>query len=250
MRAGRRAGAARIRYIAGMIAKLSSPFREFGAVAGIAYLADRLLNAVSDRTRLYVYELMEQPVRGPGLLAERKLAPFELKRIDGDADELALLPVPPEVVDFRLSQDAVCLGTYRAGELVGYIWFCFGEYRDDEVRVSYRLPDAGSVFDFDVYVMSRHRLGVAFAATWELANRFLREQGIRRSYSRVSRFNPGSRRAHARLGAVSIGKAAVLKLGRFQLLCATVPPYLHAGIGTAGALRLAPAPRPAGPDDS
>ena len=43
--------------------KLSALYREFGPAAGSLYLADRLLQSVSPSMRIFVYELMVQPIQ-------------------------------------------------------------------------------------------------------------------------------------------------------------------------------------------
>ena len=65
-----------------------------------------------------------------------------------------MMPARPEIKEARFRQNALCLGTFVKGQLVGYIWFCFGSYEEDEVRCTYVLVNPNqSVFDFDLYIL-------------------------------------------------------------------------------------------------
>jgi hypothetical protein len=210
--------------------KLLAPFREFGWAAGAVYIADRALRALSPRCGLYFYELMAQPVPAGPLLPARRTAALQFVEIvRGDAD-VARMPARPEVKVQRFDQGARCLGVRRGDELIGYLWLAFGRHEEDEVRCTYALAEpARSAFDFDVYLFPEHRQGIAFAAVWQGANDFLRARGLHTSFSRMTRFNLASRRAHARLGARCIGRALFLQLGTLEAMAATLPPYVALG---------------------
>jgi hypothetical protein len=83
------------------------------------------------------------------------------------------------------------------------------------------------VFDFDVYIFPEHRLGRGFAALWHGAGVYLRARGIDMTFSRLTRFNLQSQRAHAHLGNRKIASAVFLKLGTVELMFATNTPFLH-----------------------
>jgi len=34
----------------------------------------------------------------------------------------------------RLAQNAICLGAFAKGAMIGYMWFCSRSYDEDEVR--------------------------------------------------------------------------------------------------------------------
>ena len=105
-----------------------------------------------------------------------------------------------------------------SGTLAGFLWLASGIYEEDEVRCRYQLANpTETVWDFDVYVEPRFRLGRTFARLWDAANEDLRQRCIRWSISRISAFNPASLAAHARLGALPLGHASFLCLGRLQL---------------------------------
>lgn len=141
------------------------------------------------------------------------------------------MPARPEIKAARFSQGATCLGVYRKTELLGYVWLCFETYEEDEFRCTYVLAEPeSSVFDFDLYIFPEHRMGIGFAAIWHGANEYLHGRAIRTTFSRISRTNVASRRAHARLGSVCMGSAMFFKAWTFQLMLSNLPPYFHVSI--------------------
>lgn len=54
-------------------------------------------------------------------------------------------------------------------------------------------------------------MGTAFLAVSHGLNQYLHERGIVQTYSRMTRFNLPSRRAHARLGSACVGRAVFLR---------------------------------------
>lgn len=214
-----------------LLSRLAGPFREFGAFSGLLYAASRVLPMLSPRLNLYVYDLMVQPVTAKALVPPRFSQAFSVVPIGPESAELGLMPVPRSVIEGRFAQGSICLGAWRGAQLTGYMWLCPSRYDEDEVRCRYDLLPAGqSMFDFDVYIFPEHRLGFAFVALWNGANRWLQDQGVKFSFSRISRFNVGSLRAHARLGSQRLGSALFLQLGRAQMMVATVRPYLSLSV--------------------
>ena len=68
-----------------------SPFKEFGMLAGAAYVVDQILRRVSPRLRVFVYELMVQPITNKGLLPKnlsKRLSFIEIERGDPAVDEV------------------------------------------------------------------------------------------------------------------------------------------------------------------
>ena len=222
-----------------MLARMLSPFEEFGPSAGAIYCADRVLQRLSPKLRLYFYELLEQPIPEEPLLPPRLAKWLELREIHAGAPELAQMPARPDIKASRFRQEAICLAAFLKDEFVGHIWFCFRAYQEDEVRCTFLLPDEKhSVFDFDLYVFPEHRLGLGFVGIWNAANAFLRSRGVHRSYSRLTRFNLASRQAHRRLGARCIGRMLVLQLGKAEFTLATLPPYVHVSLSDSDRAQL------------
>lgn len=226
-----------------LLQRITGPFREFGGFAGTLYAVDRVLRGISPRLRLWYFELMAQPVPDQPLLPERLARALELRELQAGDPDLARMPIPAEIVDYRFSQGAISLGAYKKGEFIGYIWFCFERYREDEVRCIYELtPPERTVFDFDLYLFPKHRMGLGFVGIWNAANRFLRERGIDCSYSRVDRYNLASRQAHARLNWRRVGRAWFVQAWRMELMISTLRPYLNLSFSDARppSLRLTP----------
>ena len=218
--------------------RLLGPFEEFGPWLGLLYSIDRVLGSMSSSLRLYVYEFMAQPIPSKPLLPARHGEHFVMREIPRDDADIARMP-PRPALDSRFEQGAICLGGYFKNEFVGFIWFCFREYKEDEVRYTYVLPPGDeAVFDFDLYIFPEHRLGFGFVRIWNAANEFLRNRGIKWTFSRVTRFNLPSRRAHAHLGSKRVGAALCLKAWRVEVTLATIRPHFYLSLGNARRARF------------
>lgn len=214
----------------GIIDRLTSPFSQFGLWVGLAYLIDRTLSRLCC-ARLFIYDLMVQPIVDRDLVPSRFVQNLTVKEIGRGDPLLAQMPPKSAVIESRFDQGAFCLVALVSQQMVGYIWLCPDAYEEDEVRCRFVLhPSNQAVFDFDVYVMPEQRLGLAFAGLWNGANRFLYERGVRHSFSRLTRFNIASRRAHGHFGLGRCGRAVTFKAGRFELMLLDVAPYLSATI--------------------
>ena len=227
-----------------MLQKITGPFREFGAIAGALYAADRVMSGISPRLRLLNFELLAQPIPDQPLIPERLSRSMEIRELKPGDPDLARMPVPAEIVDYRFDQDAICLGAYRKGEFIGYIWFCFIQYQEDEARCIYELmPADRSVFDFDLYLFPEHRMGLGFVGIWNGANRYLRERGIFCSYSRIDRYNLATRKAHAHFNWKLVARALFLKAWGLELMLATIRPYVGLSFSSNQAPRLRLTPK-------
>ena len=217
-----------------MWARTLSPFREFGFVAGGLYATDRVMRRISPRLGLFVYELMVQPITVKPLLPANLARNLTFAEIGRGHADLDLMPARADIKAARFDQGAVCLGAYRKDKLIGYVWFCFRRYEEDEVRCTYELSEPEhSVFDFDLYVMPEHRMGIGFMAIWHGANAYLHERGVRYTFSRMTRFNLPSRRAHARLGAKCAARVVFVQAWRLELMLASAFPYAALTWGTS-----------------
>jgi hypothetical protein len=224
----------------GLLTRLAGLFREFGWAAGTAYVVDRVLRKLSPRLGLYVYEFMVQPIGG-----EKPLLPPNLSRnlafreiVKGDP-EIAEMPAREDIKARRFEQGARCLGAYRKGALIGYLWYATGRYEEDEVRCDYVLVDrAASIFDFDLYVLPQYRLGVGFLGVWHGANELLGPQGVKYTFSRLTRFNVASRRAHAHLGWKRVGVGVFLQVWGLELMASSVAPFVGITFGQSQRITL------------
>jgi hypothetical protein len=222
-----------------VIHKVVEPFRQFGITAGFMYAADRLLNRLSEHLRFRYYEFLVQPISQKPLLPASMARQFEIREIRNGDSEIGVMPARPEIKQARFRQNAVCLGIFNKKHLAGYIWLCFRKYEEDEARCTYILnPEASSVFDFDLYVFPEYRIGPTFLAVWNAANAFLSEHGVARSYSRMTRFNVASRRAHQHLGAQVVARACFVQAWDFELMLSTISPYLFLSLGESRRARL------------
>ena len=223
-----------------MLRRISGPFREFGFAAGLLYVIDRILSSIHSGLHLRVYELMVQPIATKALLPASMARQFEIREIHPGAPELALMAPPAAVIASRFAQKATCLGAFKNSAFVGYMWFCFGRYDEDEVRCTFFLePAKESVFDFDFFLFPEHRMGLGFVALWNGANQYLTERGIRYTFSRLTRFNLASRRAHKHLGWKIAGRSVFLQLWGVEAMFATVFPYVDLSLRRTGRARVA-----------
>jgi hypothetical protein len=219
--------------------KLIAVFREYGVLLGLLYGFDRLLQRLSPRWRLYAYHIMVQPITDKPLLPPRFSKRLEIREIKRGDPEVEMMPARTEIKEARFAQNAVCLGAFRDGRFIGYMWFCYRAYEEDEVRCTYlATPEDQSVFDFDLYVFPEYRMGLAFAAIWNGANQYLRAKGVKFTFSRLTQFNLPSRRAHDHLGWKRVGRALFLQAGPIEFMAATLRPYLHVSCTTAKRVQL------------
>ncbi len=170
--------------------------------------------------RVVPYMLVAQPIgAGNGAYAALRPDPGTAVAPLQPGDALAgELPRPGPVNQARWRAGAVCHACTVKGRLAGTIWIQRNHYDEDEVRCRYRLASpADSVWDFDVYLAPPFRLGRTMARMWQAVDAELAGQGVRWSFSRISRFNGASLRSHARLGAVGVGNVLFIVLGPLQL---------------------------------
>lgn len=211
--------------------KISTVFHDLGFFDGCCYLFDRVLCRVSTgRIRIFRYNIVVQPVM------ERPFCPLSKGRnilvreaFPGDKLE-GCFPVGREVLTERYAQGGRCLIAEKNGDFVGYLWFIKGRYVEDEVRVIFRLPDKKCVWDFDVYIEPKYRIGFAFLRLWDELYNNLNREGVGYSYSRISAFNSVSRNAHKRLGTQILCHASFIKIGDVQLMFAGASPYVNVSL--------------------
>jgi hypothetical protein len=197
---------------------LAGNFRDMGPKGALLYyLAQLLARGTFGRASLIRYRFVAQPIAdNPAVNAPA--GKTEIRRVHAHDAIVKFFPRPPEIIAQRFAAGHVCLAVTVSGVFAGFLWLAFGTYEEDEVRCRYQLADpALTVWDFDVYVAPQFRLGRSFARLWDAANEDLRQRGVRWSISRISSFNPASLAAHARLGALPLGHASFLCLGRLQL---------------------------------
>lgn len=210
----------------GRLASLRAMVRERGPLLALLYIIHRILGRITGgRARIVPYRLVAQPI-GQGV-SVRDDPHYVVSLIGPGHPFVASLPRPPEVNAVRWSSGAHCYALAVKADLAGTIWIQRKAYVEDEVRCRYVLVDpAHSVWDFDVYVIPRLRLGRAMARLWKAVDADLAAQGVTWSFSRISMFNPESLNSHARLGARGIGWAVFACFGPWQAALFSNRPWL------------------------
>jgi hypothetical protein len=226
------------------VGRLRALVDELGLVAASLYLIDRMVRWLSGgRARLVAYALYAQPIGTGRLAAMREDANTLIAAVAASDPICATFPRPAAVIRQRFDEAARCYVARVKGSFGGYIWISRERHVEDEVRCQYVLaePDR-SVWDFDVYVEPRLRLGRTLARLWWHVDKAMACEGVRWSFSRISLFNSGSLGAHQRLGAVRLGSALFLVLGPLQLALFSVSPFVHASWGSnpGPRIRLSP----------
>ena len=196
---------------------------ELGFVNAAWYALARALGCLG--LHMWRYQFVAQRVAATAL----RSVPGKLvmQPVSSPADLPTPYPRPPEIAAARFRQGGCSIAAWKDGDLAAILWYQFGAYDEDEVRVRYCLPSPRSCWDYDVFVQPKMRLGTAFCRLWDEAHRQMHARGIEWTCSRISAFNPGSLRAHLRLGAVHLGSATFLAAGRYQLMIASRRPYIH-----------------------
>lgn len=217
-----------------MLTRLLQTAAELGAANTAWYALARALRIVGCGLQRYLFlaqRVAAQPMRRTaGSIAVREMTPSDMLP--------AAYPRPAQVVQARFRQGGCNIAAWKGEELAGILWYQLGAYEEDEVRARYCLPCPASCWDYDVFVQPHLRLGTAFCRLWDDAHQRMRARGIRWSCSRISAFNPASLRAHQRIGTVMLGSASFITAGRWQLMLATCPPYVHLSGSPAARPRL------------
>ncbi len=222
-----------------MFQAIKSAWREFGVGGGTIYLIDQALLRLGPSTRLQYYELMVQPIPEEPLIPERFTRSLSYREIVEGDPQVERMPARDDIKAARFANGSLCLGTYKGEELIGYMWFAFERYDEDEVRCIFELnPAREAVFDYDFYLFPKHRMGLGFISMWDGANRFLRERGVRYTYSRLTRFNVASRKAHDHLGWKRLGRAVFLKLWGLELMVSDVRPRVHLSLSSRNPVHI------------
>jgi hypothetical protein len=203
--------------------------RDWGWFNVILFLLNKFLVMVSrGNVRLYRYHLVAQPVKKTSLLPPGRGKKITIHMIDERDEIIRHFPRPAAAIETRFKQGAKCLVAFKEEQFVGFLWLLMGSYQEDEVRALFTpLPPERTAWDFDVYVAPDFRGGLAFPRLWDEANRFLTENDIQWSCSRISAFNKGSMGAHAHLGAALLGSAIFFCAGHWQITFASISPYFH-----------------------
>jgi hypothetical protein len=204
--------------------------RERGWRLAALFVLFRMLDKVSaGHVRLVPYALVAQPL-GVDLNPVRDDPQTVVYQVDAQDPVVAQFPRPAHINARRWQAGASCHVVKVKDQFAGTLWLQRNAYEEDEVRALFVLADPGqSVWDFDVYVAPRYRLGRTMARLWKAVDAELCAGGVRWSFSRISLLNPESLKSHARLGAVTVRRAWFLCAGGLQLSVWGGAPYVHLG---------------------
>lgn len=212
-----------------MISRFKTAIQQLGLSNGVLYLLGRFLQKLSNgRWRLIRYCLVAQPIPTPPAPTCRPSATTRIDRITPEDPICAAFPRPKEVIAQRFADGHTCLVARVKGEFAGFLWYAHNDYEEDEIRCRFVLVEPEhSVWDFDVHVEPKYRMGRIFARLWDKANELLAQEEIRWSFSRISAFNPASLNAHGQLGTSQVGTMTALCLGARQVTFLPKGPYIH-----------------------
>lgn len=189
-------------------------------------LSEGLSAVTRDAIRIHRYDFVAQPVAARPLLPPHRGRNIRTRWLTAYDPKLADGPRSERVLRERFASGSICLLAELDDAFAGFLWLHLRPYADDEVRCVYEpAPASESVWDFDVYVEPRLRSTFTFARLWDEANAYLRERGVRYSFSRISAFNPASLAAHARLGTRRVGRATIVRTWGWQWLFSSTLPF-------------------------
>ena len=211
------------------LARLRGVLAEYGAANAVLLTLQRLVRTVAPTAVIERRYIVAQPVPAVPTGTPRRGQHLQVRRlVPGESALATVVRVPADIAD-RFAQGACGFGAFRGDELLGWLWFIPGGYRDFSDPINFELePPATTAWDFDIYVRPEARLSATFACLWAAAFEALRAGGVTHTLSEISAFNPASLGAHRRLGAVAFGSVVMVRLGRFQALCSrTFRPHLQ-----------------------
>lgn len=206
-----------------------SATRDLGIRNGGLYLLGRAMQKLSRGScRLIRYYVVAQPV--PADYAPVcKPSDTDMVAVARSADPVtSFFPRPSHVIESRFARQHTCLVATSKGGFSGFLWYANVYYEEDEVHCRFVIDQPGEgVWDYDVYVEPRFRLGRTFARLWDAANMRLSEQGVKWSFSRISAFNSQSLQSHKRMGFHVLAGLNFFCLGPLQLMISSCSPFIN-----------------------
>ena len=209
-----------------------STLRTIGLTNATIYWLDRSLGKLTaGKLRVIKYYFLVQPLSSEIFSTRGGSYSFSLAT-PSDYSTIEF-PRPSHIIDERVRNGYQCIIARKNDKLVAFLWYNARFYLEDEVRCKYLLgcPD-NSVWDFDVYIDPKYRLGRLFSQLWAFTSEHLQNNGIDWSFSRVHAYNHSSLGAHSKLGAETIGWASFLVVGPLQLSISTHKPRIQLGLRT------------------
>lgn len=211
-----------------MFKSIKSAISGLGFTDGLLYLLGRALQLVSrGRGCLIRYYVVAQPIPHPFVPVCRRSENDKVTEITPKSSICKEFPRPNAVIRSRFERNFVCLAATSKQAFSGFLWFARSAYDEDEVRCRFVLANPDSmVWDFDVYVEPRFRLGRTFVRLWDAANERFSSNGIRWSISRISAFNLTSLQSHGHMGLRHLHTLTFICLGKLQIGLMSCSPYV------------------------
>lgn len=198
-----------------------------GMLGTFSYVLARAARA-SGVAAFHRYAIVSQPrERLPAMPAGYRVEALDAAGLAGRG-----IDAPADVLALRFAAGLTCLAAFnRKDQLVGVIWLGTGRYDEDEVQVSFLLPE-GCCWDTGLWIAPKFRLGRAFAALWAGTAEWMAARGLTHSLSRVSDYNLPAILAHKRMGARTLAHHTFIRVGTWQWSTHTRPRLVR-GAGDA-----------------
>ena len=213
-----------------MIKQFKGLFAQFGFKVTCAYIVHRVIRRLSKTSGCYYYYIYEQPFTAkiPTTIKRPANAKLSFEWFQSFNDIQLQLPRPEHIIKGRFEQETTCVFAIQEQQALACAWFTEKQYREDEVRCLFNFSHLTThVWDYDVYVTPKYRVGRMFMRLWQQAEQYWQAQGFIASLSRINAFNSNSVTSHQKLGAKRIGSVCFLSLGGTQFMVSTLAPYVH-----------------------
>jgi hypothetical protein len=229
----------RLNVVMGPARTLAKVVKEIGLWNACLYALNELARRLVGEDVLRKYYLFAQPVPPSPLFPRNKGRQLDINVLSPEQVYCHVSNRQLSVLRDRIDQGSICIGAFRDGRLVGYLWYVQGRYREDEVRCDFcPAPEHASSWDYDVYLDPALRGSLAFVRLWDHGYEHMRARGIRWSMSRISAFNAVSVLSQERMRAVRVGSLLFFVIGRIQVMFGTVAPFLHFSFGARSRPRV------------
>ena len=205
--------------------RIKSLIQQLGYFSTASYLIARLLDK-SLGIQMEHYKFHSQPLPSKPRILKSKLDRYEFTWLNQPEKILDELHRPKEVIEKRFNQGSTCLIAKQNDTFQGCLWFVKSKYIEDEVRATYHFSD-NRVWDYDVYITPKKRFTILFAALWDSADTWMKDNHIVSTLSRISAYNSQSIRSHEAAGAEQIGWMIAVVIKHRQITISDKSPRLH-----------------------
>jgi len=206
------------------VLRLKTIVSDMGAANGAMYVAARIAKRIHPAVAIERFYIVAQPVKQTRLLPSGRGESIKVLMFSAHDPLLEQLSAPSSEITRRFAAQGRCFLAMRGERVVGHLWITHSGYREPAFRCEYsiRSPDK-MVWDFDLWIERKERMGWVFSRLWDECNEYLRQREIGWTLSRISAFNPESLRAHQRFGIRRLRSLTYFCVGRTELLLAFPP---------------------------